>query len=254
MRRSAIAAIIAVLLLPALARAALVPAELRAGEDQATAPLVPLYKSYDSDRTSLALRRLTDPTLTVAGSGESVSTCTLRDYYGDFATPHLWRSNGPVVGDDLEIHLEPCSVPFPCACFARVEIHASGEHDSFRMRYETWRRHGTRDGVIEPAPEGPFTVTYWYWSRFVDEGTAACFYEFESPTRIDVYNKGHGHKVDFERERLTLTGEFSDPPVPCWETLELSLEGRLRGWGPKPGAASDWTVPVWIGPAATPAP
>jgi hypothetical protein len=253
MRAAAVAAALTALLcLAGPASAELVTAELRAGDDQETAPLAPVYNSVQSDRTRLSLRALTLPTLEDAGTGESVADCTPTMPRPAYDRPFL-RSSRSVAGEDFSIFIEPCRPPFQSANFVRLEILGSGDKGAFRMRYETSRSRGSRDGVIEPPRGGKFTLVYWYWSTFEDVGVAACLYDFASPTRIDVYNKGHGHKVDFEHERLTLTGTVGTPARPCVDELELSLEGRLRAWGPKPGWPSDWTLPVWLGPV-TPLP
>ena len=251
-RLAIVATMVVLLTLTGSAQATLVPAELRAGDDVATAQLAPLFDPAAADETSLAVRPLVGPTLGVPGSDESVIDCPIRAQVGNYGKPYL-TSNPPVIGENLHLIIEPCRLAFPRFPFnnyGRIEVFGSGPENLFRMRHETFRSRGSRDGVIEPMPDQRFTLQLQYYHSDTDVLQGICSYEFQSPARIDVYNKGHGHKIDFEREALTFTGSTKPPPHPCIEgTAWFSLEIRLRAWDPKPGFPVPWTLPVWLLPA-----
>jgi hypothetical protein len=240
----------------AAAEATLVPAELRLGESPAS-PLVPLTDSTSSDPTVLKLRVLPgqEPKLELPGN---VTLLTCPPYPPEYASTVLLRSNGPVEGDNFRVQaggssgVPPCHATLEPQFDIAVELEADGR---FQMRAESPRRSGLRDGVLEPRWEHDgFEIGL----RFVDRATGAdggrCVYGFTPPTRIDVFNPGRGHKIDFERERVELVDHYPDTtPYPqryCPPWGWFSAEVRLRAYTAQPGGAASWTSPVWLLPKA----
>jgi hypothetical protein len=232
------------------AEATLVPGELRFGPTSAD-PLVPLFDSASPLETSLGLRELPGGAPTLAWSGGATAvTCKPLPAGEVFATPGL-SSNGPVAGQQLYATASDCNIDAVGSQAARVSLYGD-PLGSFAMRAEANRRGG-RDGILEPQPGRPFRVKLDVDDPAWPKG--GCLWSIHSPTdpsaptRIDVYNPGHGHKIDFENEPLTLVS--GDSICQAATNFVFSAEVRLRGYDASAtGPNSPWTKPVWLLPRA----
>jgi hypothetical protein len=228
------------------AQATLVPGELRFGATSSD-PAVPLFDPANPLATSLALRELPGgaPTITFPNGGGTVLTCAPLPADAVHSTLGL-TSNGPVAGQELYIRSDNCQSPFVSG---RIELRVFGDPlGSFAMRAEA--NSGRRDGILEPQPGKPFRVTANFFNPGQTEPYDGCIWSIYSPgqpTRIDMYNPGHGHKIDFESEPLRYVSGFNLCNV---ANFELHAELRLRGYDASSTGPIPWTKPVWILPTA----
>jgi hypothetical protein len=226
------------------AQAALVPGELRFGPTDAD-PLVPLLDP-PAPETRLGVRELPGgaPAIDLDHGGD-VLTCDPQPA-GQVTSVAGLSSNPPVAGS---VYLKSPSCHSVAVDADRIELTVAGDpFQSFAMRAETNRRGG-RDGVLEPQPGRPFRVTLDFFHTGEAEPYDGCvlsIFKPGSPTRIDVYNPGHGHKIDFDEEPLTYV---SGNGVCSTAPLYLNAEVRLRGYDAA-AAGGPWVKPVWLLPAA----
>jgi hypothetical protein len=248
--RATIAAMFALPLGAVPAQATLVPAELRTGDDLGTAPLVPLFDPAEPLKTSLALREVSPPRLEY-GSGNPLATCPPRPRSENSSRPRL-TSNGPVVGEQFIVSANNCSTSILPSTRIEAEI-AADAAGSFRMRYETVLKRKFRNGVIESTSGNPFRVVAHFFDRATGAPEGGCVYTLSSLASIEVYNRGNGHSIVFDREPVNLTSTISPGVCLSGGPYYLSAVVRLRGWDPKPNWPTDWTLPVWLRSAPVPA-
>jgi hypothetical protein len=230
------------------AAATLVPGELRFGPTTAD-PLVPLFDAASPLQTSLGLRELPGgaPKIEFTSTSPNPPALSCDPLPADevYSAAEL-TTNGPVAGQQLYVTADDCQSAFVSG---RIELNVYGDPlRSFAMRAEA-NRTGGRDGVLEPQPGQPFRVKLDFFNPGQTQPYGGCVFSIYSrgkPTRIDVYNPGHGHKIDFEHEPLTyLSGNSICNSV----TLHFSAEVRLRGYDSQATGPNHWTKPVWLLPA-----
>jgi hypothetical protein len=235
------------------AQAVLVPGELRLGPDS-SAPAVPLFDPASPTETSLGLRELPGgaPTVEFAGTeGSFVLTCQPFPADQILSAPGL-ESNGPVTGRELYLRSQECDSPYVAAEDIELELYGD-PLGAFAMRAETDRPRGGRDGVLEPRPNSPFRLRVDFFENDGDHNRdGGCLYSLfapGAPTRIDVYNPGHGHKISFHNEPLRLV---SGDSICSAANFVFDATVRLRGHDTEATGPVPWTKPVWLLPAAAP--